>query len=276
MTEAMGPDNELDPAELASNFMGKELLEAMVAELDATRTPWHNMTESDQHLAIERLRTKTRNLVVGAMRILFTGEYPACPATLTTLRVGGAGSRGVIEIPKNALNRHELMDRVGQSVVVLMIDPEQHLQQMEAVKARGQQGDLFKGREVPHIPDDGLDLDDTSDETQALEDAGGVMDPEEQAAEEAKWIETANNRMIERHVETGQERKSTRALALELLEKVTTANMNPSLDSIDFDEQEVLRQPRQQVLFGLLWIDSYAQGKVEDTLARPDFLRIKA
>ena len=92
MPEVNGAEN--DPAELASNLIGKEILEAMVAELEATRTPWHNMTEADQHLAIERLRTKTRKLVVEAMRVLFTGQYPACPATLTSLRVGGAGSRG--------------------------------------------------------------------------------------------------------------------------------------------------------------------------------------
>lgn len=268
MTEPSGPDSS--PAEIASNLIGKEMLEAMVAELEATATPFRHMSEADQHVVIERLRGRVRSLITQAMQVLFSGQYPACPATLTSLRVGGSSSRGSIEIPKNAMNRHELMDRVGRAVVVLMVDPDEHLKDIEQVKAKQKQHDLFTGQGGPLIPH--VDIPDV-DPALRLNEEGGDTDTPATPEDPARWVVTANDPNVERHLDTGNERRSTRALASDLIEKLQAVNMDSKLDSVDYDQEEIYNAPRGQVVLGLLWVDTYSHGLNEDSLARPDFIR---
>lgn len=257
-----------EPLELAGKYLGRELLEGMVAELEAQPKRWSEMSESDQHLAIERMRNKVTALVAETMRILFQGEYPACAATMTSLSAR-KGLTAVFHIAKDAANRHVLMDCVDQRVVILMADPGQYLEDLLAIKAKGVkvQRDLFTPPELPGMPES--DLDDAIPEPE--DDAPVPVD--EADMDEANWVETGNDWKVERNTANGSERRSTRQLTIDLIEKITSFNMRTDVHSIGFDEAELNGQPRVAILLALQWLDGYILSYDADMWkSAPDFL----
>lgn len=252
-----------DPAELATENLGAYLLDQIVAELERQAVPFSKMAEIDQERAIDRLRVVVRNAVTETMRTLFRGEYPACTATLEAAQIKG---RIVVRltVDKSAASRHELLDAIGSSVVVLMADPETYLAGLEKVKAKAKQGDLFSPRadlpQVPDMPDDELGL--------GEDDPPAPPNPEDV---EDNW--TSESWGVDRNAVTGTSRVSQRKLAEDLIEAVTDWNAQSSNPSIEFVPENVKKQPRRDILLALQWLETYTKGESVEQLVRPEFLQ---
>lgn len=256
-----------DPAEIAANNLGRDLLGAMVDELErAAAKPWSAMPEHDQQLAITRMRDRVKQLVGQTMRVLFAGDYPAVPATLD--RVGVSGSIKLsMSVAKGAENRHELMDRVGQNVVILMADAEAYLEEIEGIRAQSKQADFFKPQ-VDLESDLGVDgSEPPADEPEPEEPL--EIDPN---TLDINWVRTGNNPRLERNVVTGLERLSVTALGEDLIDKLSSFNLRTDRQSVGYLVERIRERTRHEVLMALLWIDAYDSDEGTEVPC-PDFLQ---
>lgn len=137
--------------------LGRALLEDILNFIRQQKKLWESMSEADQKLALDWMRESVRNLVQKAVGSIAQGEYPAVVAQLTGVHISnGIGCKLIID--RAAPNRHALMDFQGQTVILVLAEPDKYLRDMDQVKATAAQGDMFG--EVSD-PSDSDPLDDT-------------------------------------------------------------------------------------------------------------------
>lgn len=150
------------PIAFSPDRLGQGLLNAMIGEMKSAPNMWAKMNESQQEVVIRRLEVSVRNWTLETMRILFSAKVPAVSATLEEVKVKD-DIDGKITIARTAEDRHELADRVGQQVVVVMVNADAYFDRMNEVKADSQQRNLFgdngeipgTGRNEPDGPQGG-------------------------------------------------------------------------------------------------------------------------
>lgn len=123
--------------------LGQGLLKAMLEELKRMPNMWAKMNESQQEVSLRRLEVEVRNWTLETMRVLFSAKVPACSASLGNVNVKDDIIEGKIAVSRSDLARHELADRVGQSVIVVMVNADSYLQRMNEVKGDANQRQLF-------------------------------------------------------------------------------------------------------------------------------------
>jgi DNA translocase FtsK/SpoIIIE-like protein len=147
MTEAAatpepGAAETREAASLTAETLGKDLLEALLDIIQKQPTTWDAMTVGQQSGVIDQLRRRVLALLTDTLAILFKGDYPACVATVA----GTAFKDGIkvtLDIAKTAHHRHELADKYGQSVVIVLADPDAYFARMEEVRGKQRQPDMF-------------------------------------------------------------------------------------------------------------------------------------
>lgn len=140
----MSSDNA---AAVAADSLGLHMLREIVDQF--MQLPgFANLTSAQQQVHIERLDATVRRLIAEALGVIFSAEYPACVATLDKMRVGKSITL-LVDVDRTAESRHELMDRAGQKIVVVMADPDRYYSRMTEVKARADQRDLFHDSSQP-------------------------------------------------------------------------------------------------------------------------------
>lgn len=139
--------SESNAAAVAADSLGLHMLREIVDQF--MQLPgFAGLTQAQQQVHIERLDGTVRKLIAEALGVIFSAEYPACAATLEKLRIGKSITL-LIDVDRTAESRHELMDRAGQKVVVVMADPDRYYSRMTEVKARADQRDLFHDPSQP-------------------------------------------------------------------------------------------------------------------------------
>lgn len=135
------PKHTQSAAELAAETLGHDLLEALVNEFGQA-TAWKGMTELQRQVVIDRLRGRVQKLLTEALEIIFVGNYPACRGVLESVTVKD-GVKASLKIARTEHHLVELAEHVGTPVVLLMHDPQQYFEQMEKIRAKADQGELF-------------------------------------------------------------------------------------------------------------------------------------
>lgn len=299
-------NDNTEPAVIAASAVGRTLLKCLSDELERQPAAWSQMTELDQHQALERMRQAVRTAVADAMRVIFGQQMPAVPATLDNLSSKGTISMR-LTVAKTAANRHELLDAVGHHVVVLIGDPEAYLEGLNDIKAKTQQPDLFSDPELPDLESDIDDepkpgcrgcaepvgaphkldcsvraelIKDGEHDADLVLEADTEVDEEAAAPEpepgpddvEDNWVETGNDPHVERNRVTQKTRVSRRALAVQLLERVTTWNAEAKNPSIRFTHDTMMGAGRQELLMALTWLDAYAADQATEQQPPPFLL----
>lgn len=134
--------NQANLIDLSAKTLGKDLLQAMVDELQ--QTEWANKPTLDQEQTISRLRTKCTELIGQGLTLMFSGAHPACIATIDSVTVK-KGLKVGLKIAKGAANWPSVVDAEGQNVLIVMADAEDYRASMDEVKTRAAQSDLFSG-----------------------------------------------------------------------------------------------------------------------------------
>jgi hypothetical protein len=154
MTEAA----ELDTRILGTDRLGETLLKALIAELRTLKDPWDDLTQQQQDERIERLRQNVKHLIRSAATVLFAADYPACVAELQSVNFAD-GIKATLKIAKTEASRHDIADRVGQNVIVVVADVGPYLEGIEDVKAAAAQRDMFSQDRPKQPPkDDSADV----------------------------------------------------------------------------------------------------------------------
>lgn len=134
-------------ARVAADSLGLHVLQEIVEQF--MQLPgYSSLTGAQQQVHIDRLDKTVRRLIAEALGVIFSAEYPAVTATLGRMSIG-KGIVGSFDVDRTAESRHELMDRAGQKVVIVMADPDRYYQRMTEVKASSDQGDLFHDPSQP-------------------------------------------------------------------------------------------------------------------------------
>lgn len=127
---------------LAAQTLGKDLLAAVADELN--RTEWALKPPLEQEQALARLRAVCSDLMSRGLQIMFSGGYPACEAIIDSVTVK-KGLKVGVRIAKGTRHWPEVVEAEGQKILLVMADPDVYRANMEDVKARANQGDLFNG-----------------------------------------------------------------------------------------------------------------------------------
>lgn len=137
----VGTNTDESAAEVAANLVGANLLQAVLDQLERIEA-WRKLDTFTQDNAIATLRETVRAEVRRALAVVFAGQYPACVATLTGVTFGDEIS-AKLKIGKSAHHRHELADSTGQPVLVVLAEADGYFAEMDQIRARAKQGELF-------------------------------------------------------------------------------------------------------------------------------------
>jgi hypothetical protein len=139
--------SETNAASLTADTLGLQMLEQIVDQF-RQMPGFENLTSAQQQVHIERLDKTVRRLIAEALNIIFRGDYPACVAELGRIVVG-KNIVARVDVLKTAESRHELMDRTGQKIVIVMADPDKYYERMAKVQSSADQRDLFHDPSQP-------------------------------------------------------------------------------------------------------------------------------
>lgn len=185
MDHPANPPAAENVAAFAADTLAAQMLQAIVTELAGFQARFSDLNEHQQNAAIEHLRARVRAMIAEALGILFRADYPACLAELESITFRD-GITAKLTIAKAAEHRHELADRVGQTVVVIMADSTQYLAGLDDIRAKAQQGELFDGASAGvelNPPGGSVEIEDTQP-TEPLELAPEELEIDEHAISE--------------------------------------------------------------------------------------------
>ena len=127
------------PVDLARETMGRDLLEALVAEIRLMPDVWQKLGQEAQDDVIERLGNRVRDLTRQAVGLIVSTERTVLAATVDSVTFKD-GIKATLKIAKTARGRHDLADQEGADVVLVIADPGEYFQGM--VEIRGEDDQL--------------------------------------------------------------------------------------------------------------------------------------
>ena len=112
------------PVNIASETMLGDLMSLTLDELKHAQDCWPRLSQDEQDRVIERIEARTREAITHAVRIVATSGFVRLPATLESITVKDS-IKAVLSLPKSDPNRHELFDRAGHVLTVVLADVSQ-------------------------------------------------------------------------------------------------------------------------------------------------------
>lgn len=128
--------------EAAVDRMAAELLRALVDEVRQAPAQWSKLTEVQQDMLIQRLRTTVRTETEKAILLVAGGKREVARVKIESL-TAKEGVKCVLQVGADA--QHEVLDYVGQKAVLVMCDPEQFFSGVDQIKPEKDQQDLPLG-----------------------------------------------------------------------------------------------------------------------------------
>lgn len=102
-----------------------DLRDAMLAELKdvADGKPWNERPEAQQRAVVDRVHSAARGMVNKAVLLMSNKGFASLHGELVQVQVKD-GFKAVVEIPRGADFRHELVDAAGKEVVLVLASSE--------------------------------------------------------------------------------------------------------------------------------------------------------
>jgi hypothetical protein len=131
-----------DTVAMCAATMAHDIVAGQLAELRSLPAAWGALNADLQQKSIDRMKEKAANMVRTAIGFMLASEFKAIPAKLEYVSRKKGIAAG-LTVDTRAMYRHALSDATGSHVLVIIADPEQWLERMDEIKARGDQLDLF-------------------------------------------------------------------------------------------------------------------------------------
>lgn len=127
MTEDITP-YRVDPplVQLAAETMHGDLINALLDELKAAHDVWPKLSQVQQDQIIFRFEKRVGEAIRDAVRMIASDGRPCVSATLEQITAKD-GIKAVLTLPKTHSRRHDLLDAVGQTVLIVVADAESYL-----------------------------------------------------------------------------------------------------------------------------------------------------
>jgi hypothetical protein len=110
----------------AADNAGGDLLAALIDEIRLLPRPWPALPEAEQAEVIERLRARVTHNVTEAVTAIAAAGRVSMAAELAAVAFRD-GLRITLDAAKNAAGRHDLIDSLGQPVLLVLAGATDHL-----------------------------------------------------------------------------------------------------------------------------------------------------
>lgn len=122
-------NTEHDAAAIAAETMHGDLTQALLSEIHNLPEPWQSMPEDRQQDVIDRLHSRVSAAVTQAIAHIAAGRNKRIAATLEQITAKD-GIKAVLTLGARDPSRHDLLDSVGQAVLIVvppaeLIEPSQ-------------------------------------------------------------------------------------------------------------------------------------------------------
>ncbi len=125
----------------SAELVARDLLDALVLEIKLLQRPWDALPQAEQDELIERLRRRTIDNVRKALSLIVSDERPVLPATVESVTFKD-GIKATLKLSKYAGARHDLADKEGKDVIIVIVDPAEYLQGVHDIKGDPDQTEL--------------------------------------------------------------------------------------------------------------------------------------
>lgn len=132
---------ELTPLQMASETLGRDLLQVCLQEMRDMPEVWTKMSEKRQSAVIERLASRVSTSVKAAVRILAAENRPTIDGILESVAVKD-GIKATFKVSQHNPERHHLIDSVNKVCLLVVASAADHLDGMDEVKADPDQNPL--------------------------------------------------------------------------------------------------------------------------------------
>lgn len=127
--------------EMTADTIGQDLLTGLIQEIRLLPDAWQKLSAHKQRDVIDRLRIQVINNVKMAVRLIASDDKPTVTGELEQVTVKDK-TKAVFIIRPSSLHFHDLLDSVGQDVLLVMSNAEQHLGDIDAVQPDPDQNPL--------------------------------------------------------------------------------------------------------------------------------------
>lgn len=103
----------------AHELLGAALIDAALTECKALAKPWAMLSEDAQSEVLGRITDQVKAAVADTIRLLSTGGQPSIVCDLESITVK-KGAKATLSIPKGAGLDQDLLDAVGQPVLLVI------------------------------------------------------------------------------------------------------------------------------------------------------------
>lgn len=179
---------------MTADTVGRDLLQALVAELKLLPDVWVKLSEKKQNDVIDRLRARVDTQIKMAVHVLASSGRTVVAGDLDQVTIKD-GVKAVIKFSSAAPSLHELYEAQGKAVLVIVAGASDHTGGMDEVRGESDQRAMDLGKEYTAEDGDGMNgptgLDGAGD---GVVDGNGLqiehqpLQEELDAAEEAGYI----------------------------------------------------------------------------------------
>lgn len=140
---------------MTADTVGRDLLQALVAEIKLLPDAWVKISEKKQNDIIDRLRNRVASNVGMAVHTLASAGRTVVAGDLDQITIKD-GVKAVIKFGANAPSLHELYEAQSKAVLVVVASAEDHTGGMDEVKGTSDQRGLDLGGEYTAEDGDGM------------------------------------------------------------------------------------------------------------------------
>lgn len=157
-----------DIREMTADSIGRDILQALVAEIKLLPKPWASMTKKKQDDVIDRLRSRVDHNVKMAVHLIASNNRTTVVGDLESV-ASKDGIKATFKISSHSEGRHHLFDSVGRACLIVVADADEHTGGMDDVQGESDQRAMDLGKEYTDQDGDGMDDDIVDAEVRVIE-----------------------------------------------------------------------------------------------------------
>lgn len=116
----------LDSAAIAAETLYGDLCKCVVDEIKALPDVWQKLTYDRQRMVIDRVKTQMAQIIRNVCDIIDAKGRPIVIAQIESVTFKD-GIKVVMSVASSSFQRHELSDRTGQAVMIVIADPDEFM-----------------------------------------------------------------------------------------------------------------------------------------------------
>lgn len=241
------------PIEMASETLGRDLLQVLLQEVRALPDVWPKLNEKRQANVIERLQQVVTDTTKRAVKILASGARPTISGILESVAIK-EGIKATFKVSQFDPMRHDLIDSQGKVCLLVVANADDHLGGMDEVTPEPDQPELALNENT-----EGLE-----EEMRLAEAETGPGNQDPLYLEAVSYVISSRRpaiSAIQRELKVGYNRAARMLEAMEAAGVVSTPNDKGEREVITREESAPAAEPPSS--YG-----NYSYGDVKALLAK--------